>query len=135
MSEMIRITIPASLEAIRTPSEELRKLLARQNWSEAACNGCEIAIHELLTNIVRHACSSDPGQMIQVMIRFKDRRMTIQTEDGGVESLIDLESYSLPDPNELKESGYGMGLIKVLMDEVGYRRSSGRNIWTLIKEV
>ncbi len=129
------LTIQADYENIRLPCERLRALLAQANIPEETAGLCELALQELLANLVDHAYEGRPGGQIDVRLACDRERVAIQTEDAGIPAEVDLNDIHMPMPEELAEGGYGMAIIRLLMDEVRYEMVQGRNVWTLNKKL
>jgi serine/threonine-protein kinase RsbW len=127
------LTIFATYRMIRVPAKRLREILSSNTISEEFINGCELALQELLTNLVEHAYENDGTKTIHVSFTLESNMLIIQTEDTGMRANINIETVEMPDPTELAEGGYGMALIKMIMDEVNYTTENDRNIWQLIK--
>lgn len=96
----------------------------------------QVAIDEVLTNIIRHAYGPD------VVDRFASIHLTI--DSGTVTAVIsdagrqfDPRTISTPDPTldiDVREpGGLGILLVRRLMDDVRYARVGDQNILTLIK--
>ena len=128
-----QIFIPATYKDIRIPAERLRALLFYEGQKEEVINGCELALQELLTNLVDHAYGGDAGGLITVSISCDPVRILIETSDTGSSVNVDLGKVEMPDPTDLVEGGYGLAIIRLLMDEVNYKIDNGMNTWQLIK--
>lgn len=129
------VTVHATYQDIRLPSERLRKLLSFHRVAEEIINSCELALHELLTNLVDHAYEGDGSKLITVNLAYEKQQIHIQTQDTGRVTHVDLNATVMPDPTQLQEGGYGLAIITSLMDEVRYTSEQGRNIWRLVKKV
>ena len=110
-------------------------MLAQANIPEETAGLCELALQELLANLVDHAYEGRPGGQIDVRLACDRERVAIQTEDAGIPAEVDLNDIHMPMPEELAEGGYGMAIIRLLMDEVRYEMVQGRNVWTLNKKL
>lgn len=129
------INIRSTYKEIRLPSERLRVLLASNQVTEEVINGCELALHELLTNLVDHAYEGNENGNITVNITCDTEFVTIETRDEGKPANIDMAGVTMPDPTELAEGGYGMAIIQMLMDDVKYKFEDSKNVWRLIKRI
>jgi serine/threonine-protein kinase RsbW len=127
------LVIPATYAALRVPAERLRKMLLAAGIPENIIGECELAMQELLTNLVDHAYNGDDRKMITVRIQLEAESITIETVDFGRRAQIDLDEVDMPDPAALSEGGYGMALIKALMNVVRYESEGRRNTWRLVK--
>ncbi|WP_018249110.1 ATP-binding protein [Orenia marismortui] len=97
-----------------------------------------LVCEEALSNIINYAYL-DKDETGEVKISFdmdtQEGKLVLEIVDYGVS--FNLVEY---DPPKLKSSieeqkigGFGIHLIKTLMDEVKYKREAGRNILTLVK--
>ncbi|MBI5294988.1 MAG: ATP-binding protein [Chloroflexi bacterium] len=127
------LVIPATYAALRVPAERLRKMLLTAHIPEATIGECELALQELLTNLVDHAYNGDDRKMITVRFQLDTQSFTIETVDYGRRAQLDLDEVGMPDPASLSEGGYGMALIKALMNDVRYENEGRRNTWRLVK--
>lgn len=127
------IIVPATYKDIRIPAEQLRNMMFAGKQPEDIILGCELALQELLTNLIDHAYRGDAAKFITIKLDCDATRMLIETRDTGIPASIDLEKTKMPDPTDLAEGGYGLAIIRSLMDEVNYKAENGMNIWQLIK--
>ena len=129
------LTIHAEYKALREPCERLRILLKRSGVPEETISLCELALQELLANLVDHAYEGNPNGQITVRMAGSREQIAIQTEDTGIPANVNLEEIHMPAPEELAEGGYGIAIIRTLIDEVQYKSLQGKNIWTLVKRI
>lgn len=129
------LTVGATYEEIRQPCERLRGLLNRAGVPDETAGLCELALQELLTNLIDHAYEGHPNGQITVRVDYSPEQITIETEDAGIPARINLDNIHMPDPEELAEGGYGMAIIRALMDEIHYKSGQDRNTWTLTKKL
>lgn len=129
------ITIYANYEEIRQPCERLRLNLRQAEISEEIAGLCELSLQELLTNLVDHAYEGNPNGQITVRMASNRGQIFIQTEDAGTPANIKMEDVHMPNPEDLAEGGYGMAIIRSLMDDIRYETAQGKNIWTLVKNL
>ena len=105
----------------------------------------ELALVELLTNIIAYSNAAPPSGMIDLDCRYTGGDFTVTVSDSGnalstqVARQYTNGDISMPgtgsDPIEnialLPESGWGIQLIKSLCEDVSYKRISGKNIYRL----
>lgn len=125
------ITIHSNYEDVQKADEKLRAVLTQAQVSETIINSCELALHELLTNLVDHAYHQAPNGQIKVLLQVDPTTILMETRDQGEPANVDLSEISMPDPLDLLEGGYGLAIIQSLMDELYYRYENGQNIWRL----
>jgi anti-sigma regulatory factor (Ser/Thr protein kinase) len=94
-----------------------------------------LAFTEHISNILRHAYAHHAEGRVYGLISRSADRLTVETLDTG--QPFDSPRFTPREPKEiatkeLPESGYGLPLIRSVMDAVHYeRRQPGRNYWRL----
>ncbi len=91
----------------------------------------ELALSEAFTNAVKHAPPS--GSSARVIIEFSvgPGILTVAVKDRNPP--FDPDVAPLADITTYPSGGFGVFLMKQVMDTVGYRRESGWNVITLSK--
>ena len=98
----------------------------------------QLAVSELVTNIVTHAYSDGEGGTIEFAATCGGSGVTIDVYDTG-ETFVASESSTFapalpPDPHALLEGGYGLFIIGQTMDVLTHtREADDRNHWHLEK--
>jgi serine/threonine-protein kinase RsbW len=102
---------------------------------DAVSYGIQLAVQETCTNIVDHAYTgmSNGRIAIELTLLADPRRMIIDILDAGHE--FDPSLVREPDLGSPQVRGYGLYLMRKLMDEVIYERQAGRNHWHLAKRL
>jgi sigma-B regulation protein RsbU (phosphoserine phosphatase) len=93
----------------------------------------ELAISEICTNIMKHAYVANTGD-INGQVTLLNNGVQLDFYDKGVS--FDPNSVPEPrsDPNNLKEGGYGLHIVRQIMDVVSYTSQPEKgNHWHLIK--
>lgn len=129
------ITVRSNNRDIRIPCDYLRIYSKRAGVPEETINMCELALQELLTNLVDHAYAGDLNQLIKVAFSISPEQIIIHTYDTGIPAQVNLDAVQMPQPEELAEGGYGIAIMKSVMDEVNYSHSNGTNEWILVKNL
>ena len=79
-----------------------------------------LAVTEATTNAIIHANKCDPTKLVKIHAQIEDSKLLIKIKDEGK----GFDPTTLPDPtqpeNLLKDSGRGVFLMKVYMDDVKY---------------
>jgi serine/threonine-protein kinase RsbW len=95
----------------------------------------ELAVCEACTNIVVHAYDGSEGR-IQVGAWLAEvagrRALLIETHDTGPNT-FDFSHVAEPDLEQVQEHGYGLFLMRQLLDEIGYEGRPGDSRWRLVK--
>lgn len=136
--ETIRLDIPATHKYLNVVGACLAEIMARiDNLPDAtlAIYNVQLAVHEICTNIVEHAYGNAGTQRITIMMSLAEqpRRLEVELHDTG--RAFDLATVRPPAFDTLQEGGYGLFLVRELMDEVSYEPQPGNNRWRLTKYV
>lgn len=96
----------------------------------------EVAIGEACTNVVRHAHAGHPERPFRVDLRVNETELEVVITDEG--AAYDFRGRVMPAPDierleSIPEGGYGIPLIKAIMDVAEYRREAGTNVLRLVK--
>lgn len=98
-------------------------------------DGVNIALDELVANVVRHAHDDGEIHRIDIAVRIEDDHLLVEiADDGRPFNPLDRPPPDIEAPLEERPvGGLGIHFVRTLMDEVGYRRDAGRNILHMIK--
>jgi serine/threonine-protein kinase RsbW len=83
--------------------------------------GLLLSVTEATTNAIIHANKSNKDKKVKIDVKVENKQLIIAVKDQGT----GFDPYNVPDPtapeNLLKDSGRGLYLMKVYMDEVKYK--------------
>jgi serine/threonine-protein kinase RsbW len=83
--------------------------------------GLLLSVTEATTNAIIHANKSNKDKKVKINVNVEGKRVVICVKDEGT----GFDPQNVPDPtapeNLLKDSGRGLYLMKVYMDEVNYK--------------
>ncbi len=89
----------------------------------------QLAVDEACTNVIKHAYQYKTDNQFCVRIGTRGNEMLVSIIDNG--KPFDPDAYNMPTTqdqlNQKKRSGYGILLIRKLMDNVEYRKRNSRN--------
>jgi serine/threonine-protein kinase RsbW len=91
----------------------------------------ELAVSEACTNAIRHTADADADARVIVNFRVDDARLVIEVKDQGTG--FDMDEVPLPEFDQHPEGGYGLYIIRTIMDEVQYVRGEDYNTLTMKK--
>ncbi len=136
--EVVRFDLPARYTYLHLLGDciaDMLKLVKGGDDSEMLVYNIQLAAHEACTNIVNHAYgNTGEGRiLITVALNYEPTRLTIELQDTG--RPFEPEKYSSPNLDEVRVHGYGLFLIRNLMDTVTYTPTPGRNQWCLTKNL
>ena len=82
-----------------------------------------LAVTEAATNAIIHANKCDVSKLVKIHAQIENSKLIVKVKDEGK----GFDPATLPDPtrpeNLLKDSGRGVYLMKVYMDEVKYNKT------------
>ena len=134
--DTIRLDVPATHRYLNVVGACITAVLARvEGLVEPAvvAYSVQLAVHEICTNIVEHAYAGQPEGRITITLALliEPRCLIISLHDTG----RSFDPAHVPAPN-LKDGqvgGYGLFLVRELMDDVSYQPQPGSNCWRLVK--
>lgn len=124
------LSIDANPLAVRDIGPWLASLLATLPTAETAAllSRLELAVHEICMNVVDHA-GLPPGASLDLVGTVDGRRVRIEIHDDG--SAFDESGVPEPVPGIPQVRGYGLMIVRQLVDAVDYSREDGHNTWVL----
>jgi serine/threonine-protein kinase RsbW len=125
-----RLAIDANPLAVRDIGPWLAALLAALPTDErdALLSRLELAVHEVCMNVVDHA-GLPPGSSLQLVGTVDGHRVRIEIHDDG--SPFDASGVPEPVAGVPQVRGYGLMIVRQLVDTVDYSREGGHNTWVL----
>ncbi len=122
---------PADADAIGRVHEMFERLTERRpDLPEQVRSGFELAVVEVVTNVVMHSSDERPVRVA----------LEVHSTEGGLEAVVtddappvrvELDRASMPDPEELGESGRGLALVGLLVDRFEHAPLAEGNRWLL----
>ncbi|MBL8118443.1 MAG: ATP-binding protein [Anaerolineae bacterium] len=135
--DSIRLELPATPKYLNVLTACIGEMLQRVEGlaePEQTIYNIQLAVHEGCTNIIDHAYNGAPGRMIvELNLEFSPNRLIVNLHDNGQQ----FDPMRVPEP-ELgigQERGYGLFLMRQIMDEVYYEPNDGHNHWRLVKHL
>ncbi len=93
-----------------------------------------LAVSEVATNIVTHACASPTGQLsgvsVSVDLTVEAENLTARFVDDAAPADVSVAEAKLPE--ELAESGRGLAIATMALDQLTYDVHDG-NTWKLLR--
>ncbi len=135
---MKSITVPATDEDPNPVIDFVSEELARHDCPPKALYQIEVAIEEILVNIVSYAGLSDEdGVEIRCEVLENPLRVVLQFLDGGVpfDPLVTSDPDTTPEALMEREGGLGIFMVKKMMDNVSYAYEEGKNTLTILKNL
>lgn len=136
-SQYVKVDIPAHHRFLNVLGASLNALLERIEGiedREKLSYSIELALHETCTNIVEHAYDNAGGRInVCMTIEERPRQVVLDVRDKG--QRFDPTQVPTPDLEQVPSRGYGLYLVRNLVDEVVYQRNGDSNWWRLVKKV
>ncbi|WP_285115660.1 ATP-binding protein [Leifsonia sp. fls2-241-R2A-40a] len=133
MTEPFRDSFRASadIEAIGRVHEVFERLGERRpDLPERLRGGFELAVVEVVTNVVTHSQAERPVQ-VELIIRTNLGGLEAVVIDDAPPAEVDIVDATTPDPEAMTESGRGLALVNLLVDRFEHAAVDGGNRWTL----
>ena len=127
MGRRFHLKLPGSTDYLDLIREFVSKLATQAGFDEENVYKIVLAVDEACTNVVRHAYSRANTHFVDVEAEVNDVRLTIIVSDSG--RGFDPGSITAPDIEDImarhRGGGFGLYLIKTLMDEVDFSIDPG----------
>jgi serine/threonine-protein kinase RsbW len=129
MGPRLDISLKNELPEIRRLAEEVDAFFAAQGLPHALSHNFNLAFDEIITNIVSYGFDDGGEHRIDVHLSLDGTLIEAEVVDDA-KAFDPLEA---PDPDITADlddrpiGGLGVYFVKMLMDEVHYRRDDGRN--------
>jgi len=137
---MIRPTVEVVLQCaqrldlLRLATEMSRLIcttLSASDLDQDLVDNVELAVSEACTNAMRHSRTGDANARMIVRFELYEDRLVVEVRDQGAG--FDLDKVPPPNFREHPDGGYGLYLMRTIMDEVFYTRGSEYNTLTMKK--
>ena len=135
---MKSITVPAFDEDPSPVVEFVEEQLTLHDCPEKALFQIEVAIEEILVNIVSYAGLADDDEIeIRCEVLTNPLRVVLQFLDQGIpfDPLAKEDPDRSPEAMEEREGGLGIFMVKEMMDDVTYTYEDGKNTLTIQKHL
>lgn len=135
-ADTVWMDVPASnsfLPVIEACVSELAAALTQDSDAAVTAYNMRLAVHEACTNIVDHGYGDLPDARIRVIVRVQSdpQRLVVELRDSAAP--FDPDTVPGPDLDQPREHGYGLFLIRSLVDDFTSWREPEGNCWRLTK--
>jgi len=122
---------PASAAAVRVALRALAAASPSVCLSGQELDEITVAVQEACTNVIRHVCNRRAATRFRVEFHREPDALVIVLRDSG--HPFDLVQRAMPEPEELREGGYGTYLMHAWTHDVSLARENGENVLTLVR--
>jgi len=133
----ITVRLPVDLREIERLNRIVRQFGDLHEIPSRTLYAVNLALDEVVTNIVRHGFDDPAGQLLEAhILAEKGELTTVVTDPGRRFDPMDVPPPDLTAPlAERSLGGLGVHLVRNLMDRVEYRRENEKNVLTLHKRI
>ena len=135
MDENIFIQIKNDITEIKTVSQALYEFCTSQHLPLNIINSLDLALDEILNNIITHGYIQHNESDITIQIMRSDSQIIIIIEDQG-KKFNPLKIKAADTESKIENrpiGGLGIHLIKNFIDEIQYKYENNKNCLTLKK--
>ncbi len=126
------LLIDSRVEEVSHARKWLSDHAAAEGFSDGDVRKLGLVLSEACVNVIEHAYLGEAGNPIELQLSIDDESLRVTIRDKGAR--FKLEDYEPPDLDEPHEGGYGVFIMRSLMDEVSYSTSGQQGtVLTLIK--
>ncbi len=130
-----RLSIPSSTSYLGEVRRFVETYAREAKFADDAIENFKIAVDEACTNIIKHAYQGDASRKIDLAVIVEDERFTVRIRDDG--RAFETKDYTEPDIFHLAKNrrvgGFGVHIIRLLMDHVEYNTRGNVNEVKLVK--
>jgi serine/threonine-protein kinase RsbW len=131
-SQPVTLTLPSDLKLLGVARAFIESVCHAGRLDPDSSEAIVLAVHEAISNVIRHAHREQPNAVVQVHCYLGDDRVEIQVLDEG--EPFDLPAVPKLDPGEIRLGGRGVYLMRALMDELTCQpRGERGNVLRMVK--
>lgn len=113
--QIVELEVPSAPEYVSIVRQAVEGIARRMDFDELEIDDLKLAVGEACTNAVRHGCKKDDLQHIAVRCMVMSDGLSVEIRN----EITECEQPCVPvHPDITREGGYGLYLIRKLMDEV-----------------
>ena len=139
MTKIVTLTLPGELIFTRLAAQTVASIAAlvcgechpKDNNCEFV-NSFELAVSEAFTNSALHAQKEGDAPPVTLTFASRKHQLTVTLRDTNEPFAIDSPQ---PDIESYPEGGFGLLIIRKVMDSVTYSREENANIITMSKKL
>jgi len=134
MLDNVVLIMPTRLEYLHLAASTVKGLCQHFNQDGAGeefSYSVELAVSEACTNAIKHCRAGGCERPLELTFELSDAKIVVIIKHKGVQ--FDFDNAPLPQFDIHPEGGYGIYLIKEIMDQVEYSRVDGCNVIKMTK--
>jgi len=123
------LTVPSSTRYLEDVREFVAQHAVDAEFTPDAVEQLKMAVDEACTNVIEHAYQGQSEQPIDIAVIVQPDRLTVRIRDEG--RSFNAAQYREPDlvqfARNRKAGGFGVHIMRQLMDQVEYRTRGRKN--------
>lgn len=124
MAEEISLSVPSHPKYLHLARNVMENIVIGMGFSETEGPRMVLAFDEACCNIIKHSCGGDPSITIDITFYVSSDELKVRLRDfGKCGKGFDIEKYGPKDIKEVAPGGFGVNIIKCVMDTVEYTSS------------
>ena len=131
-----RLQLAADEHTVARVTGWTERFCTKQRLSRAVTNLVSLSLEEIVSNIVVHGYERQPGKL-SIELHYDRQVFSVVIEDRG--KPFDPTQAVTPSPGgtlaSRREGGFGLLLVKNLMDHIMYQRTGATNRLKLVKRL
>ncbi len=137
MAEEISLSIPSHPKYLHLVRNVMENIVMGMGFSEPECSRMILAFDEACSNIIKHSCGGDPSIAIDITFYVSSDELKVRLRDfGKCGKGFDIEKCAHKDVKEVTPGGFGVNIIKCVMDTVEYSSCAEEgNVLTISKKI
>ena len=125
MVEEISLSIPSNPKYLCLLRGVVENMLRCMEFSDSERTRTILALDEAITNIIRHSCGFDSDLKVDITLRDTGDELIIEVRDfGDCGQGFDPNDEREKDMDNVTPGGFGVNIIKKVMDSVEYKAST-----------
>lgn len=130
---LVAVTVAGTIDSLRLVSELIQRFLvegcglSNEGSEGAVVVQTRLAIQEAVTNVLRHAYKGREAGVVSLELTRDATHVIARLQDDGIPFDPRRDgSGAMPNPEDLAEGGYGVGILEVVMNALEYSYLAGR---------
>ncbi len=132
MDNAVKLNFPSDPRYLGVVRGAIERFAALAGFDEEDCRWITLAVHEALTNVIRHAYQNRHDQPVEVRLAERDGGLEVLLTDHG--KGVKQEEMSGRALEDVRPGGLGLHMIREIMDTTQYSPLEGRNELLLFKK-
>jgi serine/threonine-protein kinase RsbW len=131
----IDIIVTNRLTELERVSRIVEELGGRHGVPAQVVFEINLALDEILTNVIEYGYDDGGGHQIGVRLKLTDNVVTVEVEDDGRPfNPLEVPAADITQPVEDRPiGGLGVHLVRRVMSRLAYRRENGKNVLVMEK--